>query len=163
MSKKLEILKNSLEKKNKKLNEKFAIHFADVKSTNGQPLNDKRNGRATFNRWEKQNESIRKLKGSIEMTEEAIEKEEDRIENCKNTNEVLPSQILKLVEQGILTQWRRFPHYFFVKDVNKARIKWVEKKGIILAYYVNDIEDQEQYTKFRDVFNELKNDINGSF
>ena len=55
MSNRLEILKNSLEKKEQQLEKRFDDHFADVKRANGQPLNDKRNGQATMNRWERQN------------------------------------------------------------------------------------------------------------
>ncbi len=40
----LEILKNSLEKKQAKFNEKLNEHFMEVRRANGQPLNDKRNG-----------------------------------------------------------------------------------------------------------------------
>ena len=47
MSKKLEILKNSLAKKEQELQRRFDVHFATVKQANGQPLNDKRNGQAT--------------------------------------------------------------------------------------------------------------------
>ena len=61
MSKKLEILKQPLEKKEQQLNSKFDQHFATVKQANGQPLNDKRNGQATLNKWERQNEGIRTM------------------------------------------------------------------------------------------------------
>ena len=61
MSKKLEILKQSLAKKEEQLNAKFDQHFATVKQANGQPLNDKRNGQATLNKWERQNEGIRTM------------------------------------------------------------------------------------------------------
>ena len=47
-SKRLEILQNSLQKKEAILEQKFDNHFSDVKSGNGQPMNDKRNGRATL-------------------------------------------------------------------------------------------------------------------
>ena len=70
MSKKLEILKQSLEKKEQQLNSKFDQHFATVKQANGQPLNDKRNGQATLNKWERQNEGIRTMQKSIEATKQ---------------------------------------------------------------------------------------------
>ena len=50
MSKRLEILKNSLVKKEQQFNEKLQTHFDTVKQSNGQPLNDKRNGQATLNK-----------------------------------------------------------------------------------------------------------------
>ena len=71
MSNRLEILKNSLLKKEQQLEKRLDNHFADVKRANGQPLNDKRNGQATMNRWERQNEAIRNLKESIEKTKRA--------------------------------------------------------------------------------------------
>lgn len=46
----LEILKNSLAKKQAAFDAAFTEHTDDVKSANGQPLNDKRNGAATFKR-----------------------------------------------------------------------------------------------------------------
>ena len=46
----LDILKASLEKKQAKFNRKLNEHFSDVKSANGQPLNDKRNGYSTMKR-----------------------------------------------------------------------------------------------------------------
>ena len=58
----LDILRSSLQKKETKFNDMLDNHFNDVKSANGQPLNDKRNGRQTLNRWEKQNNSLRNQK-----------------------------------------------------------------------------------------------------
>ena len=54
MTKRLDILKNSLAKKEKEFDAKLQNHFDTVKLANGQPLNDKRNGRATINLWERQ-------------------------------------------------------------------------------------------------------------
>ena len=76
---KREILKNSLVKKEKALDEKFDNHFATVRQANGQPLNDKRNGQATLNKWERQSDSIRTQKASIEKTKRAIEIEEGKV------------------------------------------------------------------------------------
>lgn len=50
----LDILKASLEKKQAKFNRKLNEYFSDVKSANGQPLNDKRNGYSTMKRWDRQ-------------------------------------------------------------------------------------------------------------
>ena len=54
----LDILKASLEKKQAEFNRKLNEHFADVKRTNGQPLNDKRNGYSTMKRWDRQNDAL---------------------------------------------------------------------------------------------------------
>ena len=89
----LYILKASLQKKQAKFNEKLNEHFTDVKSTNGQPLNDKRNGAATMNRWNRQNDVLSNIKKEIEKTEHAIEREESKIralEYSKNVSVRLP-------------------------------------------------------------------------
>ena len=65
MSKRLEILKQSLAKKEQQLNAKIDQHFATVKQANGQPLNDKRNGQATLNKWQRQNEAIRTIQKAL--------------------------------------------------------------------------------------------------
>ena len=59
---KRERLKKSLEKKREKFKDKIEAHFDDVRSANGQPLNDKRCGRSTISRWEKQNKFCRESK-----------------------------------------------------------------------------------------------------
>lgn len=49
----LTILEDSLVKKEAEFQRRLDAHFADVKRGNGQPMNDKRNGQATLNRWDK--------------------------------------------------------------------------------------------------------------
>ena len=49
-TKRLEILENSLAKKEAELVQRINTHYDDVMSANGQPLNDKRNGRVTMDR-----------------------------------------------------------------------------------------------------------------
>jgi len=78
-TKKLKILKASLINKEAILDQRFETHFASVAQANGQPLNDKRNGQATLNKWDKQSDAIRNQKESIEKTKRAIEKEEGKI------------------------------------------------------------------------------------
>ena len=78
MSKRLEILKNSLAKKEQDLANRFDTHFKTVKQANGQPLNDKRNGQATLNKWDRQSDGIRTAQESIEKTKRAIEFEEGK-------------------------------------------------------------------------------------
>ncbi|OSI07419.1 Uncharacterised protein [Neisseria animaloris] len=55
-SKRMEVLQQSLTKKQTAFDNKLQAHFDDVQSANGQPLNDKRNGQATMNRWKKPSE-----------------------------------------------------------------------------------------------------------
>ena len=161
MSKRLEILKNSLAKKEQQLNAKFDEHFATVKQANGQPLNDKRNGQATLNKWERQNEGIRTLQKSIETTKQAIEKEESKIKGVEHVNTLIPAEILKLVESGDLIQWRKHPHTFFVPGVDKARIVWDEKRKVVCHKFVSAITVQEQRTKFVRIYNPLGALLNG--
>lgn len=161
MSKRLEILKKSLLKKEKELQYRLAEHFATVKQANGQPLNDKRNGKATLNKWEKQNNAIRNLKESIEKTKTAIEFEQGRINvvNYQNEN-FIPKQILELVEKGELVQWRKHPTHFFVKGVDKARIWWDESRKSVAHKYAHLITEQEQRTKFVKIYNSLYIELN---
>ena len=161
MSKKLEILKQSLAKKEQQLNAKIENHFATVKQANGQPLNDKRNGQATLNKWERQNEGIRTLQKSIEATKQAIEIEEGKIKGVEYANTYIPSEIQKLVETGELIQWRKHPHTFFVVGVDKARIVWDEKRKVVAHKFVGEITVQEQRTKFVRIYNPLNTLLNG--
>lgn len=161
MSKRLEILKNSLAKKEQQLNAKFDEHFATVKQANGQPLNDKRNGQATLNKWERQSDSIRTLQKSIETTKRAIEIEEMKIAQVEHVNGFIPAEILKLVESGDLIQWRKHPHTFFVPGVDKARIVWDEKRKVVCHKFVSAITVQEQRTKFVRTYNPLGLLLNG--
>ncbi|OWP86661.1 hypothetical protein BWK60_07725 [Flavobacterium covae] len=162
MSKRLEILKQSLAKKEQELQRKLDVHFATVKQANGQPLNDKRNGQATLNKWEQQNNAIRSTQESIERTKRAIEFEEAKIKGVEHVNTYIPKEILQLVDTGVLIQWRKHPHTFFVAGVDKARIVWLEKTKQVAHKFVSQIKEQEQRTKFVSVFNPLGAVLNGS-
>ena len=157
-SNRLEILENSLVKKENELQRRFDNHFEDVKRANGQPMNDKRNGQATFNRWDKQNEAIRNQKASIEKTKNAIEKEKFKIANVEAQS--VPSELQQLIDKGKITQWRKFPNRFFVVGVEKARLVWDEKSKVVAHQYLSAIPNQEQYSIFRDIFNHLNQTLN---
>ena len=73
-SRRMEILQQSLVKKQAAFDKRLQNHFDDVLSANGQPLNDKRNGQATLNRWERQNDGLRSADKEIEKTQRAIER-----------------------------------------------------------------------------------------
>lgn len=156
MTNRLEVLKNSLTKKENELNRRFDNHFDDVRAANGQPLNDKRNGRTTLNRWDKQSNGIRHQQEEIEKTKRAIEREEYKISSSNKALAEMPKPIIDLVNSGILVQWRKHPNTFFVKGVEKARIVW---KGGLFIRYLNEIPNQEQYAIFRDTFNNLNAEI----
>ena len=160
MTKRLEILKNSLEKKEQTLNEKFDNHFSTVKQANGQPLNDKRNGQATLDKWERQNDGIRSQIVSVEKTKQAIEREENKIAEVEHVNTFIPTEILKLVESGELIQWRKHPHTFFVAGVDKARIVWDTKRNVVAHKYAYMIGEQEQRSKFVKIYNALNSILN---
>lgn len=155
MSKQLEILKQSLVKKEQELQRRFDVHFTTVKQANGQPLNDKRNGQSTLNRWERQNDAIRTAMESIEKTKRAIEFEEGKIAGVEHANGYIPKEILNLVKSGELIQWRKYPHTFFVAGVDKARIVWLEKTKQVAHKFAKEIKEQEQRSKFAKVFNSL--------
>jgi len=160
MSKRLEILKHSLAKKEQELQSRFDAHFATVKQANGQPLNDKRNGPATLRKWGRQNDGIRAAQQSVERTKAAIEKEECKLANVEQANTSTPTQILKLVEEGHLIQWRKHPHTFFVLGVDKARIVWDEKHKQVAHRYYSEIKEPDQRVKFAKTFNALRAEIN---
>lgn len=153
MTKRLEILEGSLVKKKAAFDQSIEAHFADVKRANGQPMNDKRNGHATLNRWEKQSDALRNKQEGIEKTERAIEREKDRILDAENALAVMPPEIVSLVDAGTLIQWRKHPNTFFVDGVDKARIQF--KGGKLYHKFTKSITDKEQWAIFRDVVNGL--------
>lgn len=156
----LDILKASLEKKQAKFNNKLDEHYADVRSANGQPLNDKRNGASTMRRWDKQNDSLRTLDASIEKTKAAIERETGKQGYIERTKNGMPKEIIDLIESGTLKQWGKYPYIMFVEGVDKARIIWDDKKKVVMHKFVSAITDKEQRTKFAQVYNSLNASIN---
>ena len=154
MTKRLEMLKASLVKKEAELDRRMQAHFDTVKEANGQPLNDKRNGQATLNKWEKQNDAIRNQQAEIEKTKRAIEFEEGKIAHVGSVS--VPSFITDLIDAGEITQWRKYPNRFFVVGVDKARIVWLEKENAFAHQYVKLITDKAQYAIFCEVFNKIK-------
>lgn len=160
MSKRLEILKKSLENKERLFSAKLSAHFETVKQSNGQPLNDKRNGAATIDKWNRQSDSLRTLSEGIEKTKQAIETEESKIAYAEYVSETIPVEILELVKTGELVQWRKHPHTFFVPGVDKARIVWQTGTKLIAHKYTNQITDKAQQAKFVRVYNALNAVLN---
>lgn len=152
MAARLEILKASLAKKEARFDAKLQEHFDTVAMANGQPLNDKRNGRATLNKWDKQSDALRSLQESIQRTKDAIEREELKIANASMV--VIPSYIQQAIDEGLITQWRKFPRFFFVNGVSGGRIVLDGKTGSIAHRYLSKVT-KEEYPIFRDVFNKL--------
>ncbi|WP_154899445.1 hypothetical protein [Serratia ficaria] len=152
MGKRLETLKLSLAKKEGLFNERLNVHFETVKQANGQPLNDKRNGMATLSKWGKQNDSLRRLEASIQRTKDAIEREEMKVATASMVT--IPAFMQKAIDEGLITQWRKFPRFFFVNGVKHGRIVLDEKSGTIGHRYLSRVS-QDEYPTFRDVFNTL--------
>ena len=151
----LEILQNSLAKKEKVLADKLNNHFDSVKSANGQPLNDKRNGQATMNKWDKQSQGIANQIAEIEKTKNAIEREKTKAHDCEAVKSELPQILLDLLGQGKITQWRKYPNRFFVVGVEKARMIYDFKTGLISHSYVNQIKDKGQFDTFKELYNRI--------
>lgn len=156
----LDILKKSLIKKQDLFDSKLNSHFEDVKRANGQPLNDKRNGNITLNRWEKQSHDLSNLQKEIEKTKNAIENEQNTIEGVERTKDILPLEILELIDNGKITQWRKYPNIFFVVGVEKARIIWEAKKKQVAHKFTSSITDTEQRKLFSQTYNALYQAIN---
>ena len=156
----LEVLQNSLKKKQAEFDRRIEDHFSTVKQANGQPLNDKRNGQSTLRKWDRQNDALRSLKEGIEKTKNAIEKEQYKVQGVEEVLGSAPKSIVKMVEDGTLKQWRRNPNTFFVDGVDKARIVWDEKKKQVAHRYLRDITDPDQWKKFARTFNALASEIN---
>lgn len=149
----LSILENSLQKKKATLDGLFECHFADVKAANGQPLNDKCNGSATVNRWDRQSDRIRNAQLEIEKTEAAIDREKHKALAVDSVNKQLPQWLLPMVEAGELEQWKKHPNTFFVPGVESARIRIDLKTGAPCSI-LDDIP-KDQYPKFRDTANKV--------
>lgn len=158
-SKRLKILEGSLEKKRSLFDDKLKAHFADVKRANGGPVNDKRNGQATFRRWDRQNETLRNIQESIKRTEASIEYEKGKILEVQEVKKKLPGAILSRVDTGVLQQWRKYPNTFFIDGVDKARICWNSKKNQISHKYSSSITDKDQWQLFARTFNSIKSEI----
>lgn len=152
MSRRLEILKASLAKKESLFNERLQQHFDTVKQANGQPLNDKHNGRATLDKWDRQSDGLRVLQGSIQKTKDAIEREEMKIALAESVD--IPDFMQQAIDEGLISQWRRHPRFFFVNGVKHGRIVLDENTGMIAHRYLSKVA-KDEYPIFRDVFNKL--------
>ena len=97
---------------------------------------------------------------NIEVTKNAIEREERKISNIEAVNEIIPKEILDLVESGVLKQWTKHPETFFVDGVEKARIVWDKKKKVVCHRYISELKDVEQRKKFASIYNNLNELLN---
>ncbi|WP_433897364.1 hypothetical protein [Stenotrophomonas geniculata] len=157
-SPRLDVLKRSLSRKTKLMQARIADHFDSVKSANGQPLNDKRNGRKTLDRWERQSDAIRNLSEGIEKTKAAIEREQAAIDRVGAVAADLPDAIKREIDSGLLQQWRKHPRTFFITGVNKARIVLLDD-GRLAHRYTNHVTDPEQRRILARTFNSLSAEL----
>jgi hypothetical protein len=158
MSKRLEILKASLIKKEAELAKRISENMATVRETNGQPLivkMGKQSVRSHVARVERQNNAIRTLTESIEVTKRAIEVEGNKMASVAACE--LPDALTQAVKDGLITQWRRFPNTFFVVGVEKGRIVWKDRE--LWHRYGNEIPTIEQRRLFNQVYSTLRESI----
>ena len=156
MSGRLVVLQQSLAKKEAAFDAKLADHYSSVKATNGQPLNDKRNGAATMRRFESQNNALRSAKEGIERTKNAIERERSKIARVEIVADTLPQPIKDRLADGTLQQWRKHPTTFFVAGVDKARIVVLDDGKVVAHRYVSSITDPDQRRTFARTFNDIR-------
>ena len=161
----LEILKKSLEKKQAILEQRLGRVFGHQSETNGQPMNDKRDGGAWFNNRDKLDDAVRNAMAEIEKTERAIERETNKIKAVENVKETLPKCLLEAIERGEIIQWRKFPKHFFVAGVDKARFTYnvaTKKEAHFLTHkYAKDIPNDEQFQIFKTVYNRISKELKG--
>ena len=69
----IEISKNKLERLKKELDDAIEADFNHVMQTNGQPMNDKRNGSTWFKQQEQKASKIFQLQNEIKQQEERVE------------------------------------------------------------------------------------------
>lgn len=155
MTKRLEILKNSLIKKETSFNEKLDVHFSDVKQGQGEPMRGHRRGNQILARWEKQDDQLRKLDADVEITKNAIEREESKIGYCERTLKEMPDFMGEAVENGKIKQWRKYPNMFFVSGVDKARIIYNIEKNQLSNKFTENLTAEEKEI-FESVYRELK-------
>lgn len=62
--------------------------------------------------------------------------------------------IQQAIDDGLITQWRKFPRFFFVVGVKGGRIVLDEESGAIGHRYLSKVT-KDEYPTFRDVFNKL--------
>lgn len=160
MTKKLEILKASLEKKQNEFDVQLSKHMDDVRGAQGEPMSGHARGDLVLKRWDKQNNSLKTLDKSIERTKAAIEREEYKIANIEATNEEIPDLFLDLCKEGLLNQWRKYPNIFFVVGVDKARIGWDTKKKIPYHKFYKEIQSKDEQENFRLIWNKIYKHFN---
>ena len=123
----LEILKNSLAKKEKRLAEVL----------------------------EKQKQTIVHQKEEIDKTKRAIAREEAKEHGTGYIYSLMPGYLKNMIDDGTLKQCQRHPHILSVSGVEGAKLYFNEKTGIVSRRYASKIQGKEQFLEFWRVFREL--------
>lgn len=136
-SKRLEILKASLDKKKADFSQRWSAHRKEVAGRQGQPFHMYKKGEAdTRKRFGKEMDILSDLNKSIEKTERAIEKEAQKIKATEEQKALFPPPILEFIERGDVIQWRKYPRIMFVPGVDKARIVYDnDKTALTVAFF----------------------------
>jgi len=158
-TKRLEILNNSLTKKQKIFNDLFITYTEEVKKAQGEPLRGHRRGNKILNTWEKTAQRLTIKLKEIKKTQRAIDRE--TYKGKKKEKALIKHQphIKKMIEDGILSVWRKHERIAFVVGVDRARIYFEEVDSV---YYLeghkfyNQIECQEQKEKFKTIYNDIR-------
>lgn len=158
-TKRLEILNNSLTKKQKIFNDLFIAHTEEVKKAQGEPLRGHRRGNKILKTWEKTAQRLTIKLKEIKKTQRAIDRE--KYKGKKKEKALMKHQphIKKMIEDGILSVWRKHERIAFVVGVDRARIYFEEIDSV---YYIekhkfyNEIECPEQKEKFKNIYNDIR-------
>lgn len=131
-TKRLEILNNSLTKKEKIFNDLFITYTEEVKKAQGEPLRGHGRGNQILKRWDKTARRITLKLKDIEKTQRAIDREAYLSRNKEKALMKHQPHIKKMIEQGVLNVWRKHERVVFVVGVEKARIYFEEVDGCII-------------------------------
>ena len=56
----------------------------------------------------------------------------------------MPEEIQKLINDGTLKQWGKYPHIMFVEGVDKARIIWDDRKKVVMHKILKEVTEECQ-------------------
>lgn len=114
---------------------------------------DTAHGRLRMCQHEKYQDRLRSLHRQIEEQKEKIVAQENRIAyrstQTKKSKKFLADNtihpgLLKLAEQGVLSQWKRNPEYFFINELDRVALITVgERVGVAQRFPAKNGQDWE--------------------
>lgn len=116
-------------------------------------------GNQILRRWDKTAKRITIKLNEIEKTKKSIDREIYLSRNKEKALMKHQPHIIQMIEDGILSVWRKHERIAFVVGVDRARIYFEEIDGV---YYLeghkfyNQIECPNQKEKFKNIYNELR-------